>query len=264
MKQEMLNHFSYFWMDFALTPEDYFLVLTDDMDSYYSCKYLKKRFGAEIGGFYQFGKGLYLTQNEKLLGRTPIYIDCAVVQDGVCCFDNHRTMFSNHMSINPNLVINRLDNNNYYKKYCGSTLMLLYALYHGDLSELEKEFIIAIDGFYIGWYRENGKYRHINQFWLDMLEISEDLTPILEKRNLQYFIDLTAKWQLKEKIYINEDEHKLFTFADILPSDPFYLDFETESKKMKKGEVKNIGVGNRSVFTAAETYDGSYLVDFAK
>ena len=262
MKQELLNHFSGWWLDFALHSEDYYLVLSDDMDSFYSCRYLSKRFGAEIGGFYEFGKGLYLTEKAKQSGRSPVYIDCSVVRDGVCCLDNHRTLFTNHMAINPNLITNRQDEKNYFKKYCGSTLMLLYALYHGDLSELEKEFLIAIDGFYIGWYKQNGAFRNVNQYWLDMLEISEDLIPILEKRNMQYFIDLIAKYQLNEKIYISKN--KLFTFADILPHEPFTLVMPTVEGKLGKADIKNITVSDRKIFTAAETFDCSYIADFVK
>jgi len=137
--------------------------------------------------------------------------------------------------------------------------MLLYSLYHGELSELEKETLIAIDGFYIGWYKDNGAFRNINQYWLDVLEL-DDLTPILEKRNMQYFQDLIGKYQLNEKIYI--DKNKLFTFADILPHDRFTLVMPTEMKRISKEDIKMITVSDRLVFTAAETFDCSYSADF--
>ena len=259
MKQELINHFSGWWLDFALHPEDYYLVLSDDMDSLFSCRYLKKRFGAEIGGFYAFGKGLHLTDRAIREKRQLVYVDCACVRDGVLCFDNHRTIFTNHMTINPNLIMDRQDEKNYFRKYCGSTLMLLYSLYHGELSELEKEFLLAIDGFYIGWYRNNGKYKDINEYWLDVLEL-DDLKPILEKRDMQYFIDLIANYRLNEKIYI--EKNKLFTFADILPKDCFNLVIPTETRRISKDDIKNITIADRSVFTAAETFDCSYSADF--
>ena len=258
MKQDLLNHFSGWWFDFALHPEEYYLVLSDDMDSYYSCKYLHKRFGAEIGGFYSFGQGLYLTDNAKILNRKLVYVDCACVRDGVMCFDNHRTVFSNHMAINPNLIMDK--NDDYFRKYCGSTLMFLYALYHGELSEREKEFLIAIDGFYIGYYRDNGKYKDINLLWLDTLEIYKDVVPVLEKHDMQYFVDLIREHQLNEKIYIAKD--KLYTFADILPHDSFSLSIPTEMKRMSKEDIMNITVSDELIFTAAETFDGSYSADF--
>ena len=261
MQQSLLNHFPGWWQDLAQHPEKYYLVLTDDMDSFYSCRFLHKRFGAEIGGFYEFGKGLYLSDRAKIEDRKLIYVDCSVVRDGEMCFDNHRTIFTNHMAINPNLIFDRLDDNNYFRKYNGSTLMLLYALYKGDLSDLEKETLISIDGFYIGWYRNNGAFKNINQFWLDLLELDE-LIPILDKRNMRYFINLIGKYQLNEKIYI--DKNKLFTFADILPHDHFSLVMPTEMKWTTKKDIQKITVSDRSVFTAAEVFDGSYSADFIK
>lgn len=260
MKQELLNHFSGWYQDFASHPEYYYLVLTDDMDSLYSCKYLKKRFNADIGGFYAFGKGLFLTEQAKKENRKLIYVDCSVVRDGVMCFDNHRTLLTNHMAVNPNMIMDRADNENYFQKYCGSTLMLIYALYHGDLSELEKDFIIAVDGFYIGWYRDNGKYRDINKYWLDILELSEILTPVLEKHDMQFYIDLIAKYQLNEKIHIRKN--KLFTFADILPEDSFYMEIPTLMKRISKENISKITVTDKTIFTAAETFDCSYSADF--
>ena len=75
MKTELMNHFSGWCLDFASHPENYYLVLSDDMDSFYSCKYLKKRFNAEIGGYYAFGKGLFLTEKAKKENRNLIYVD---------------------------------------------------------------------------------------------------------------------------------------------------------------------------------------------
>ena len=260
MKTELMNHFSGWCLDFASHPENYYLVLSDDMDSFYSCKYLKKRFNAEIGGYYAFGKGLFLTEKAKKENRNLIYVDCSVVRDGVMCFDNHRTLFTNHMAINPNMITDRASSDNYFKKYCGSTLMLLYALYHGELSDLEKDFVIAIDGFYIGWYRENGRFRNVNQYWLDMLDLSESLTPVLEKHDMQYYIDLIAKYQLKEKIFIKKN--KLFTFADILPDDLFFMEMPTLMKSISKENISKLTVTDKTVFTAAETFDCSYVCDF--
>lgn len=260
MKQELYNHFSEWWRNFALHSEEYYLILSDDMDSFYSCKYLSKRFGAEIGGFYKFGKGLYLTDAALMNEKQLVYVDCACAKDGVMCFDNHRTLLSNHMAINPNLILDRTDDSNYYKKYCGSTLMMIYALYHGELTELEKEMILAIDGFYIGWYKNDGFYRKVNQFWLDELEIADIFTPVLENKSMNYFTSIVSKYQLMEKIYV--DRGKLFTYADILPHDRFNLVLSTETRRISKKDIMNMSLINKDLFTAAETFDGSYSADF--
>lgn len=258
---KMLNHFSAWFQDLRNHPSDYYLILTDDMDSYYSCRYLKKMFGLEIGGFYRFGKGLYLFPEYKDSAKDPVFIDCAVVRDGVMVFDNHRSLVTNHMSINPNLVTDRRSTKGYNRKYCGSTLMLLYALYGGELSELEKQFICAIDGFYIGYYKDNGKYRDINIEWLRELGIEETLLPVLEQYDMQFFIDLIAKYQLTEKIYMTTD-NRLFTFADILPDEQLIQVMKTHCRKITKEELLASPLGDKTLFTAAETYNGYYIADY--
>ena len=258
---KMLNHFPGWYQDLKIHPRDYFLILTDDMDSFYSCRYLKKMFGLEIGGFYRFGKGLFLFQEYKDSTKDPVFIDCAVVRDGVMTFDNHRTCVVNHMSINPNLVTDRRSTKGYNRKYCGSTLMLLYALYGGELSELEKQFILAMDGFYIGYYKDNGKYRDINISWLRELGIEKELLPVLEKHDMQFFIDLIAKYQLTEKIYMSQD-NRLFTFADILPNEKLVQVMRTHCRKITKEELLASPIGDKTLFTAAETYNGYYIADF--
>lgn len=257
----MKNHFSGWYLDLQLHPEDYYLILTDDMDSYYSCRYLKKMFGLEIGGFYRFGKGLYLFPEYKDSAKDPVFVDCAVVRDGVMTFDNHRTCVVNHMSINPNLVTDRRSTKGYNRKFCGSTLMLLYALYGGELSELEKQFILAIDGFYIGFYKDNGKYRNINVEWLRELGIEKELLPVLEAHDMQFFIDLIAKYQLTEKIYLTTD-NRLFTFADILPDEQLIQVMKTHCRKLTKEELLASPIGDKTLFTAAETFNGYYIADY--
>ena len=93
-----------------------------------------------------------------------------------------------------------------------------------------------------------------------MLDLSESLTPVLEKHDMQYYMDLIAKYQLKEKIYIKKN--KLFTFADILPDDLFYMEMPTLMKSVSKENISKLTVTDKTVFTAAETFDCSYVADF--
>ena len=60
IKQDLLNKFPEWYKD--LNKEDYYLVLTDDSDSLFSCKRLNTLFGLEIGGFYDFKSGLWLNE----------------------------------------------------------------------------------------------------------------------------------------------------------------------------------------------------------
>ncbi|MGN0394244.1 MAG: hypothetical protein ACI4EF_02680 [Coprococcus sp.] len=262
METILKNHFSGWYQDLAIHPENYYLVLSDDMDSFYSCRYLKKKTGVEIGGFYDFSKGLYIRNDLLKSSKHPVYVDVACVLDGVMCFDNHRSIGRNHMSINPNIITDRISNKTYYRKYNGSTLMLLVSLFGEDdeLTELEKDFLCAIDAFYVGYYKDNGAYKHINIEWLEYLGLKEALLPVLEKHNADYFIELLLNYQLNEKIFI-DDEGVLFTYADILPHDKFSLVMPVEKTYLSKSELENYPIADRELFVAAETYSGRYIIN---
>ena len=100
-----------------IDKDKYYLVLTNDIDSYLSCLYLKALFGVEIGGFYDF-EALYIN-SEITKGKEPIYVD-ADINSGLA-FGNHVTALSNPDCINLNQGIKQ---NNYTDKYAGSTLMI--------------------------------------------------------------------------------------------------------------------------------------------
>lgn len=259
INKDLLIHFPGWINDVKLHPDDYYMVMTDDMDSFYSCRFLNKNLGLKIGGFYDFKTGLYLTNDVAMSNKRPIYVDASCVKDGVMCFDNHRTVIRNHMAVNPNLTLNQLNENTYFKKYCGSTLMLVVALY-GDLdklSDIEKEFMIAMDGFFIGYYGKNGAFKDINIYWIDLLGLKDILLPVLQKHDSNYFADLTENWQLKEKIYIDND--RLFTYKDILPHDQFSLVMPAHQSYFKKEEIAEIALKNDKIFMASETYKNCYM-----
>lgn len=262
MERSLLNHFPGWYQDLAVHPENYYLVLSDDMDSFYSCRYLTKRTGVQIGGFYSFEQGLYLANDVLRTSKSPVYVDVACVKDGTMAFDNHRSICRNHMQINPNIITDRFENETYFHKYCGNTLMVIVALYGEgqELTELEKAFLCAIDSAYVGFYRSNGRFKDINIKWLEMLGLKEMLLPMYESHDMQYFIDLIADYQLKEKIYI-DDEGKLFTYADILPHDTFSLAMPVQKSYISKEELEQYLIGDNSLFVAAENYKGEYIIN---
>ena len=71
LSKDLLEHLPEWWKH--INSEDYYLVMTDDCDSLFSCERLHTLFGLEIGGFYSFEKGLY--ENEIITDfgwKTPI------------------------------------------------------------------------------------------------------------------------------------------------------------------------------------------------
>lgn len=249
-------------MDLIAHPERYHLVLSDDMDSFYSCRFLTKRTGVQIGGFYTFEKGLYISEDVLETDKKPVFVDVACVQDGTMAFDNHRSICRNHMAINPNIVTDRLSDDTYFQKYCGSTLMLVVALYGKEdgLTEQEKEFLIAMDSFHIGLYKNGGRFKDINLRWLDLLGLKEELLPIYEAHDGQYFEEVIKKHDLNEHISIGKDG-RLHTYDDILPHDRFLLDMKVKKTFISKKELEQYPISDDKLFVAAETFKGDYVIN---
>ena len=124
ISNDLLEKLPDWWL--YLNPDEYYLVMTDDCDSLFSCQRLHTLFGLEIGGFYSFEKGLYT--NKEITDdwwKTPVYVDLSIGCDYLC-FDNHRTFLNNPNRINPNIIPRE-----YKDKYNFSTLTMLIGLYGG-------------------------------------------------------------------------------------------------------------------------------------
>lgn len=253
MNQTLLNKFPTWYKD--ISADKYYMVLSNDFDSYYSCKLLKKLFGLTIGGFYSLDSGLYLNP-QRAEGKEPIFIDLSVTKCKT--FDNHFTLIKNPESINPNIITNL-----YYKKYNGSTLALLCSLFNRDLSKYNEESLTAllcIDGWYIGYYNKGGRYKDINIFWYQMLEMDKYLLPILQSHDNQYFIDFTKERGLNEPITIKNNY--LHCNANIkLPTYEFELVQPVKRENMYTGELRTLYNNNPdAVITAAECYKDRYSI----
>ena len=157
--------------------------MTDDCDSLFSCKRLNTLFGLEIGGFYSFEKGLF--ENEVVTDygwKTPIYVDLSIGRNQLT-FDNHRTFIPNSNRVNPNVI-----SREYKNKYNFSTLTFIIGLYGGigKMNDLLRTMLLAVDGGFIGYYKDGGKWKDVNIYWLDKLGLTDYLLPILESHNMEY------------------------------------------------------------------------------
>ena len=258
MKKELLDLMPDWCKDFE--PDNYYLVLTDDADSCLSCQRLKTLFGLEVGGFYDFKKGLFINDKRTDNGwKSPIFVDLSVSEG--YAFDNHYSFINNPNKANPNLYKRTY----YNQKYCGGTLMFIASLYGGvdKLSEKLRTALIAVDGFYIGYYNKGGKYRNINLWWLDKLGLTDYLLPILEKHDMQYFRDFILEYQLGEKIWI-DDEGYLHCHAFGVPGVKFENQFETEQVFTNRFQAMKMHKNGRPIFVSAATYENDYVLNIKK
>ncbi len=72
LDKRLLNLLPDWWK--YINKEDYYLVMTDDCDSLFSCQRLNTLFGLEVGGFYSFEKGLYVNDSITDDGWKNTYI----------------------------------------------------------------------------------------------------------------------------------------------------------------------------------------------
>ena len=198
MNKQLLDKFPTWYRD--IDKDKYYLVLSNDFDSYYSCVILHQLFGVQIGGYFSLNDGLYLNP-ERTAGKEPIYVDLSITKGK--CFDNHMTFIKNPECINPNIITT-----DYYQKYNGSTLSFLIALYGRDLSKYSQKQLMAmivIDGWDAGWYKYNGKFRDTLINWMKLFEVDKYLLPILqEHEDRQYFFDFIDHYHLGEKITMQD------------------------------------------------------------
>lgn len=255
VKQDLLNTFQEWWKD--INAEDYYLVMTDDCDSLFSCQRLHTLFNIEVGGFYSFDSGLWLSE-EIADWKTPIYVDLSIGQNQLC-FDNHRTFLKNPNRVNPNNIPRR-----YYEKYNFGTLALIAALYGGvsDMDEEQKTLLIAVDGGFIGYYRNNGRWKDVNLYWLDKLGLTEYLVPILEKHDMKYFQDFSVDYGLYDKILISKDGFletptysvPQYQFDLVQPVEKVFTNIYDATKRFKN---------NENIWVSAETYQNKYVLNIA-
>lgn len=222
-----------------------YLCLSDDIDSLFSCIILRDLFpNLSIGAFYNFDQ-LYSKENAKF-DKYVIGVDMDIIKGHA--FGNHVTKISkkdtyNTKCFNLNNIYN-ISRENYYQKYCGSTLLTIISLYNVDINSLNDEAkigLLAIDSTYMGYYFNNGYYckKYLKELELDCL------IDILEKYPKYKFQETIRKYNLTEKIYINK-EGKLTTKIDLIGlSELFGLPFIMPKAKFNKccsynSKVKNI------------------------
>lgn len=241
-----------------INTDDYYLVLSDDADSLLSCKFLKNKFGLEIGGFYSFEKGLFLNKERTLDGwKVPIFVDLSISRSQFC-FDNHKTFIKNPNAINPNVLPKK-----YSDKYCFSTLTLLVGLYGGieKMSDTTKTLLLAVDGGYIGYYKDGGKWKNVNIYWLEKLGLREYLLPILEEHDMEYFQNFICDNNLRDKIHINKDGFLESNYS--VPKCKFELIQPVEKLFTTKLNAMQRKENQEKILTSAETYKDNYVLNIA-
>lgn len=193
MKENIKDCFPEWWK--AIDNERYYLILTNDLDSWLSCLYLAKKFGVDIGGFYDF-KSLWV--NDKANGKEPIYVDCDLTNGKA--FGNHVQGIANKQSINLNIGINQ---HNYTDKYAGSTLMMLFSLYGESFNYFNEEqikLLLCVDS----WFKQFFKFRKQWDNWVELMDL-EFINGIVTQDSIEYYYNTIIEYGLNQNIEINSN-----------------------------------------------------------
>ena len=239
------------------------LCLTDDIDSLFSSIVLKKIFPQlTIDAFYGFDC-LFKTDTKI---KSIIGVDMELLNGK--CWGNHVTLLSaedkkNKKCANLNTVIN-ISRDNYYEKYCGSVLLQIISYYNLDITKLTEEakmILLCVDSTFLGYWFNNGYYC---KKYLKILEL-DNLLEVLQKHSKADFELLNRKYNLKSKIYINNDgklntDIRLDKLKKLFPNLPFILPkkqfyFVKEYKNIGQATYRKTkkGLSNKKIFSLAVT-----------
>jgi hypothetical protein len=106
--------------------------------------------------------------------------------------------------INPNKGLTQP----YNKKYNGSVVAFLIALYGKDMSRYNEDQLrrlICIDSWFTGVYKHGGRYADVNYTWFKRLGMHDVLRPITDKFEEKDFIEQIKKEKLNRKFEVNEE-----------------------------------------------------------
>lgn len=185
----------------------YDLVNTDDLDGVMSCRVMEKILDYKVGYFYDF-KTLYLSETNIGSNAEKLYLDCATTVDK--SIDNHVQAISYNDTVNYNSVnLNNIGRyygctNDYYNKYCGSSLLTVMSLLNMPIPEDEETqmILLAIDSTFLGYYSSNNQYKQSNRSHLLYKLQFEELYNLQGRKTASDFYKITDKYNLKAKIKV--------------------------------------------------------------
>lgn len=245
-----------------IDKDKYYTVLSNDIDSYLSCLFLKKKFGVEIGGFYDF-ESLYVN-TEATEGKEPIYVDADITSG--YAFGNHVTSIHNHDCINLN---QHIGTDNYTDKFAGSTLMTLFSLYDMDLTKYRREKIYLLLTIDV-WFKQYFCYRSKWDYWVQAMGM-EYLTEIVSDLEMETYYDVLLGYKLDRDITMMPDGTLFFPidyqgikedFNLNIPEPDYVFDTKALDLKIGQGDLYHMYKRKDRIFSNAMTYKGKVRYSF--
>lgn len=173
------------------------LILTDDIDSLFSCVLLNNKFDCKITQFNDFND---LYQLEDTTDDNMIGVDLDIKNGKT--FSNHYTYYPNDESINLNYNVNK-----YYKKYSFSTALLIHWLYYNQskVSLRMMALLMTIDSGFLNYYSDVDLFKDVKLDWFNKMNINYYIDGLFNKVDKRDFYKIKDIMNLSGKIWIDED-----------------------------------------------------------
>lgn len=245
------------------------LILTNDLDSLFTCALLRHLFGCEIGMFYDF-QTMYSTQTESFGKDNLIGVDLAIEDSEIKTFCNHVTRMKKDDAVNPNSAnVNNfatgvygggsIQSTTYFRKYGGSTALTVLSLYdafnhlllpdHTELTDTQKKILVSIDSYFLGAYlpKHYEGYKYF-KLWQRILEL-EQFQNIFDTNTQSELEKFQKENKLKGSINMEWNELNTTLNLDYLKEHFPMLDFNLDISFVKKGnlappQVKKFNTGD--------------------
>lgn len=230
----------------------YDLIMSNDLDSFFSCQLLEMVKGWKVNYFNSSFKALGITENAN--GNETIGVDLSLCYGKT--FDNHVVMMNENDTYNPESanfnIIDEISRQNYFSKYCGSTLLMIWSLYDIPLPKDEeaKMILLCIDSTFKGFYSPWPQPKAANKKYLCNYMVFPELYEVLQNHKQSDFTDLIRKYNLAGKIKPKlgllqtdidlEALRKVFDLPFLLPKYRFY------KKETYESNVMSLPKGNYS------------------
>lgn len=237
MQKDLINKFPKWTQN--LEEIKNFMILSDDLDSLFSCAILNKLFEIKIGGFYNFYE-LYITEDKSIRDGKPIGVDTDFTR--LKCFGNHVTSNNNKNCANLNNIYN-IGTNNYIDKFAGSTLLTILSLYNmhnwvKNLNEEAQMVLLCVDSSFLGYFY-NGNIHNTHKKWFQRLGF-ENLYNLIKTKTQNDFEKINKKYNLKGKIAFDNTTEILNTNINIVELEKlFNLNLRVNLTNLKFKKVRD-------------------------
>ena len=178
----------------------YDLILSDDLDSLASCAVLNLTKGWDVEYFYRFdGMGKTKSATNESVG-----VDIALYKGKT--IDNHVAKLHKHDYLNQESInLNCMDDisrDNYFDKYCGSTLLTLWSLFDLPIPKSDdgKMILLCVDSSYLGFYSDYTKFRQANKHYLSDVLCFDELYELQKHHKVSDYQHIKNKYCLDSKV----------------------------------------------------------------